>query len=79
MGRWLWATLEGKTDSVTIVQLYVPGDPSAQGITTTYAQQYEQIQLANQRQVPDVIGQYYRDLHTFPNFIFNICTKILEC
>ena len=65
MGRWLWATLEGKTDSVTIVQLYVPGDPSTQGITTTYAQQYEQIQLANRQTVPDVIGQYYRDLHTF--------------
>ena len=26
---------------------------------------YEQIQLANRQIVPDVIGQYYRDLHTF--------------
>ena len=74
LGRWLWATMEGMTDSVTIIQLYVPGDPSAQGITMTYAQQYEQIQLKHKGQVPDVMGQYYRDLH---QFIARTKTKII--
>lgn len=65
MGRWLWATMEGTTDSVTIIQLYVPGEPSSLGITTTYAQQYKQLQLENSEHVPDVLSNYYRDPHNF--------------
>ena len=65
LGRWLWATMEGKTGSVTIVQLYVPVDSKDQGLTTTYAQQYEQLQIRHPNHIPKVIPQYYQDLNKF--------------
>ena len=63
MGRWVWATMEGQTGSVTVVQLYVPGDPNQNGITTTYAQQYEQLQIKHPDRIPQVIDTYYKDLN----------------
>ena len=65
LGRWVWATMEGQTGSVTVVQLYVPGDPNHTGITTTYAQQYEQLQQTHPDRIPQVIATYYKDLHQF--------------
>lgn len=67
MGRWIWATLEGRTGSVTVVQLYLPGETSKQGITTTYAQQYEQLLLKFPEKTPQVLKQYYTNLTIFLN------------
>ena len=63
LGRWVWATMEGRTGSITVIQLYVPGDPHHTGITTTYAQQYEQLQEAEPDKIPQVLATYYKDLH----------------
>lgn len=50
-----------------MVQLYVPGETSKQGITTTYAQQYEQLLLQFSETTPNVLKYYYTDLSHFLN------------
>ena len=74
MGRWAWTTMEGKTRSITIVKLDVPGDQTKTGITTTYAQQYKQLQLTNPKHLPKVIKTYYQDLD---GFITKLDTSII--
>ena len=59
----MWATMEGKTRSISIVQLYIPGDQTKTGITTTYAQQYKQLQSTNPNKLLKVIKTYYQDLN----------------
>ena len=55
----------GETHSITIVQLYVPGDPTKIGITTNFAQQYKQLQIAHPDTLPEVIPSFYKDLNVF--------------
>ena len=63
MGRWCWSRLEGKKKPLTIIQLYVPGSTKAAGITSSYAQQYEQIREHTGVEHPKVMETYYQDLH----------------
>lgn len=53
-GRWVWIKIYGKRQPVLIVQLYVPG--AINGITSTYAQQVQQLQQEKQQSNPDVIN-----------------------
>lgn len=61
MGRWVWSTLQGSINPITIIQLYVPG--SHKGITSAYAQQFQQIQAQERIKFPQVTKTYYRDLN----------------
>ena len=63
MGRWCWSRLEGKTKPLTIIQLYVPGSTKSAGITSSYAQQYEQLRARTGVEHPKVMETFYRDLH----------------
>ena len=65
LGRWTWATMEGKTRSITVVQLYIPCDTKQTGINTTFAQQYEQLQKLDPLKIPEVLRTFYRDLNSF--------------
>ena len=62
MGRWVWAVIQGRTESIAIIQAYVPG--SNKGIMSTFAQQYQQIQKRDNIGCPDVMREFYKDLHT---------------
>ena len=54
-----------ETGKVTVVQVYVPGESSKQGIHTTYAQQYEQLLIQFPDQTPNVLHTYFKDLSQF--------------
>ena len=62
MGRWVWTILQGKQKPILIVQLYILA--STQGLMSTYAQQYQQIQEETGEAAPNVYKHYFNDLHT---------------
>ena len=61
MGRWVWTVIRGKSKLVLIIQLYVPA--SNQGLLSTYAQQYQQIQEDTGQANPNVYDTFFKDLH----------------
>ena len=65
MDRWTWITLKGKKPNITLVQLYILSDVTDPGIFTTFAQQYEKIQLNPPEENPQVFRTYYKDLNQF--------------
>ena len=62
MGRWVWTLLQGKQKPILIVQLYIPA--STQGLMSTYAQQYQQLQEETGEAAPNVYKHYFQDLNT---------------
>lgn len=62
MGRWVWTLIQGKQRPILIVQLYVPA--STQGLMSTYAQQYQQLQEETGKAKPEVYTHYFKDLNS---------------
>lgn len=62
MGRLVWTILQGKQKPIMIIWLYILA--STQGLLSTYAQQYQQIQEATGDATPNVYRHYFNDLHT---------------